>query len=312
MTSPAVDPGTAPIDALAPTVDGRYADALVVVEAVHGDRPARTERTVRTPHFDVTPRDGRILVSHVVPASSIDDDLAGLLQDELFGPGWLRGPDLFERVFTGVVRTSAEDALDSWELFYRNTLARLDELASAGDGARAGGDHSSIAGYAPVHEHALGLLTPGSVLELGSCFGFLSLRVARTDRPTIASDVSRGTVALLEAIAPRLGVRLGTTTADAARFPGPDGLADTVLAVHLLEHLEPAHGAQVVAEALRLAVRRVVVAVPLEDEANETYGHVRTVSLDDLCRWGRSTGLACDVHEFHGGWLVIDKPPQRT
>ena len=121
--------------------------------------------------------------------------------------------------------------------------------------------------------------------------------------------MSRGTVALLEAIAPRLGVRLGTTTADAARFPGPDGLADTVLAVHLLEHLEPAHGAQVVAEALRLAVRRVVVAVPLEDEANETYGHVRTVSLDDLCRWGRSTGLACDVHEFHGGWLVIDKAP---
>ncbi len=314
MSSPAVDPGTAPIDALAPTVNGRYEDALVVVEAVHGDRLERHERTVRTPHFDVTPRGRRVLVSHVVPASSVDDDLAGLLQDELFGPGWLRGPDLFERVFTGVVRTSADDALDSWELFYRNTLARLDELAPAGDGAPvgSGGDHSSIAGYAPVHEHALGLLTPGSVLELGCCFGFLSLRVARTGRATIASDVSRGTVALLEAIAPRLGVRLGTTSADAARFPGPDGLADTVLAVHLLEHLEPAHGARVVAEALRLAVRRVVVAVPLEDEANETYGHVRTVSLDDLCRWGRSTGLAYDVHEFHGGWLVVDKAPQRT
>ena len=63
-----------------------------------------------------------------------------------------------------------------------------------------------------------------------------------------------------------------------------------------------------VAEALRLAARRVVVAVPLEDEADETYGHVRTVSLDDLHRWGRGTGCAYDVHEFHGGWLVIDTP----
>ena len=113
--------------------------------------------------------------------------------------------------------------------------------------------------------------------------------------------------------APRLGVPAEPpTTADAARFPADDGCADTVLAIHLLEHLEPAHGTQVVAEALRLAARRVVVAVPLEDEADETYGHVRTVTLDDLDRWGRGTGCAYDVHEFHGGWLVVDKPPDRA
>ena len=79
-----------------------------------------------------------------------------------------------------------------------------------------------------------------------------------------------------------------------------------MLAIHLLEHLDPAHGGQVLSEALRLAARRVVVAVPLEEEADETYGHVRTVSLDDLRRWGRTTGLAFDVHEHHGGWLVLD------
>ena len=62
------------------------------------------------------------------------------------------------------------------------------------------------------------------------------------------------------------------------------------------------------AEALRLARRRVVVAVPLEDEADETFGHVRTVSLDDLNRWGRSIGRPYDVHELHGGWLVVDQP----
>jgi hypothetical protein len=275
-----------PIDPMAPVVDGRYADPLVVVEAVRGDRGRKGERTVRTAHFDFTPVDRRVHLAHVVPATAVDDDLAGLLHEELFGPGWLRGTDLSERVFTGVVRTSAEDALQSWDLFYRNTMRRLED-----PGARAPcGDHGSIDGYAPVHDHALDLLGAGSVLELGCCFGFLALRIARSGRATTASDVSAGTVQLLTAIAPRLGVDLATETADAARYPAADGCADTVLA-----------------EALRLARTRVVVAVPLEEEADETYGHVRTVTLDDLHRWGRGTGCAYEVHELHGGWLVVDK-----
>ena len=81
-----------PIDPMAPVVDGRYADPLVVVEAVHGDRGRKGERTIRTTHFDLTPVDGRVHVAHVVPATGVDDDLAGLLHEELFGPGWLHGP----------------------------------------------------------------------------------------------------------------------------------------------------------------------------------------------------------------------------
>lgn len=299
------------IDPLAPPVAGRYEDAVVTVSRREGVRPPAAPGTVRTPHFDVTSRNGRVLVSHVVPAAAVDDDLTGLLGEELFEPGWLRGADLFERVFTGVVRTSAPDALGAWQLFYVNTLARLE----AAGGERSSGSHAaapgSIAGYAPVHQHAMDLLRAGSVLELGCCFGFLALRIARTGRAVTASEASPRNVGLLAAVAPRLGVRLRTVTADAARFPAPDGIVETVLAVHLLEHLEPEHGRRVVAEALRLARRRVVIAVPLEDEADETYGHLRTVSLGDLRRWGRGTGLGFDVHEHHGGWLVLDKPPAR-
>lgn len=299
MTSDVV----APIDALAPTVRGRYEDPLVTVEAVHGRRGGRGKRTVRTRHFDLTPSDGHITVAHTVPDDAVDDDLTGLLQDELFGPGWLRGADLFERVFTGVVRTTRDDALDSWEVFYRNTLRRLEAPRPT---PAEGGPHGSIDGYAPVHAHAMDLLTAGSVLELSCCFAFLSARIALTGRATTASDVSAGTMRLLAQLAPRLGVPLTTVTADAARYPGDDASVDTVLAIHLLEHLEPGHGTQVLTEALRLARSRVVVAVPLEDEATETFGHVRTVSLDDLHCWGRGTGQAYDVHEFHGGWLVVD------
>ena len=285
----------APIDALAPLVDGCYADPLVTVGA---HRASPGEPAVRTEHFDVTFTGGGLLVTHAVPPWAVDDNLAGMLNNQLFGPGWLRGSDLFERVFTGVVRTSLEDALTAWELFYRNTTAAL--------AGRARRDPGTIRDYGPVQDHALDLLAGDSALELGCRFGFLSLRVAGTGRATTASDMSPGTVRLLDAMAPLLGVRLGTVTADAARFPAGDGLADTVLAVHLLEHLDADHGAQVLAEAIRLAVRRVVVAVPLETEPDEAFGHVRTVSLDDLHRWGRASGRPFDVHELHGGWLVID------
>lgn len=278
----------APIDAFAPLVDGCYADPVVTVGV---RREPWSDPAVRTEHFDLSFTGGRVRVAHGLAPSDLDGDLAGLLHHELFGPGWLRGGDLFHRVFTGVVRSCTEDAAAAWEGFYRTALTRL----STGRAADA-----------PVHEHAMGLLAGDSVLELGCCFGFPALRLALSGRPTIASDVCGGTVRLLDVVAPRLGVRLGTVMADAARFPAADGVVDTVLAVRLLEHLEPDHGTQVLQEAVRLAARRVVLAVSLESEADETYGHVRTVSLDDLRRWGLATGRPFDVHELHGGWLVVD------
>jgi SAM-dependent methyltransferase len=301
------DTPVTPIDPLAPTVDGRYEDEMVVVRRVRGRQPRPAPAAVRTQHFDVLPVRGRLRISHTVPPEAVDDDLAGMLVSELFGPGWVRGPELFERIFTGVVRSSAAGALDSWELFYRNTLRRLDTEPRPG----ADAPHGSIAGYAPVHEHARELVGPGSALELGCCFGFLSLRLALSGRPTTAADVSPGTVGLLNAVAPRLGADLQTFVADAGRVPAPEDVADTVLAVHLLEHLTPEHGDRAVHEAVRLARRRVVVAVPFEDEPDETYGHLRTVSLEDLDAWGRGTGLDYDVHEHHGGWLLVHAEQKR-
>ena len=301
---------TTPIDALVATVGGRYEDDLVTVQAGANARPRRGLHGVRTAHFDIVPVAGRLSVTHTIPTERIDDDLAGLIVEELFAPGWVRGSEMFERIFTGIVRSSAVDALDSWELFYRNTFRKLGDRRDRGSepGASSFAEHfhGSIAGYAPVYDHACELVLPGSALELGCCFGFLSLRLAAEGHLTTASDVSAGTTRLLAAVAPRLGITLDTIFADAARMPVPARSAENVLVIHLLEHLEPEHGSRVVAEAVRCARGRVVVAVPLEEEADESYGHVRTVSLDDLRTWGAATARPFDVHEHHGGWLVIE------
>lgn len=283
--------------------DGVYRDELVEVRAQAGPTARLGLHTVRTPHFDLTTVDHRAVVVHRLPPERIDDDLSGLLADELFQPGWLRGGELFEHLFTGIVLTSHPDPLVAWERFYRRTLDRVAGTISDGPSA---GAHGTIGDYAPVYARVEEVLAEGTVLELGSCFGFLALRLAQAGRDVTASDISSGTVDLLRAVAPRLGVRLAAHAEDAARVKAADRSVDNVLAIHLLEHLDAAHGARVLAEALRVARRRVVVAVPLEDEADATWGHVRTISLTDLDAWGRATGLPYRVDDHHGGWLVVD------
>lgn len=292
-----------PIDPLPAGRPGWYADDVVDVRRGGPVPPGAT----RTPSFATWTDHGPVHVSHELAPERVDNDLAGLVAEELFAPGWLGGSDLFERVMTGVVVSSADDPAAAWELFYRNTLDRLAELEHSTEQTRTGHVEGSLAAYAPVYAYADGLVGPGTVLELGSCFGFLSLRLARRV-PVTASDATANTVRLLARIAPRLGLAVDTLICDAARVPRPASSYDTVLAIHLLEHLEPDHGAAVLREMQRLARRRVVVAVPFEEEPTAAFGHVRTFDADDLAELGEASGWDWAMHEHHGGWLVLDRP----
>src|ERR1017187_9796540 len=85
------------------------------------------------------------------------------------------------------------------------------------------------------------------VLDLGSCFGFLPLLLAERPANTVtASDLSGGTMGLLSAVAAARGLQVNTLVCDAARIPVPDGWADTVSVIHLLEHVSPDHGRAVI------------------------------------------------------------------
>ncbi|HSX67192.1 mycofactocin oligosaccharide methyltransferase MftM [Nocardioides sp.] len=297
----------APIDPLA-GAPGAYRDDLVeVVRTRHVPIGA-----IRTDSFAFWTDHDRVHLAHDLPAERIDNDLAGLVAAELFAPGWLEGSELFERLMTGLVVSAADDPLSAWTLFYRNTMDRLAQLTSLRPGAATEPHHGalvegSLAGYAPVYRHAAGLIEPGSVLELGSCFGFFSLFAADRFAMT-ASDLSANTVRLLGRVAPLLGRRIETVICDAARVPRPDTSYDTVVALHLLEHLPAEHGAAVVTEMQRLARRRVVVAVPFEDEPTAAYGHVRVFTARTLIEIAIASGWSWTVHEHHGGWLVLDRP----
>jgi SAM-dependent methyltransferase len=230
--------------------------------------------------------DGRL--RHRIPPDELSNDLAGWIADDLVAPGLIPA-SAFEHTFVSVVGSA-------WLPFYRNTLREL---------ARGGAPGGTNAGMAPVHERAAALAA-GSVVELGCCFGFLSLRLAHEGHPVTAVDLSPGAVALLASVAPDLGASLHALVGDAMAVPLADRSAETVFAVHLLEHLPPPLASRVVGEMLRVARRRVVVAVPFEDEPNPTWGHIRTFDLTALDALGAATGHPYAVEEHHGGWLVID------
>ncbi len=295
------------IDPLAPCPRGRYDDHLVGVlrTAAPNGHPDGAVPVVRTDHFCLWERGRRIEVSHWLRPDQLDNDLAGLLADELFAPGWLSGGDIFERVFTGVVRSCVHGPLLAWSTFYGNTLARIHQCLCAPTAADAKA-RTPISAFAPVYAHALQLITAGQVLDVGSCFGFLPLLLAERPANTVtASDLSSGTMRLLKAVAAARGSPLSTLVCEAAHIPVPAGWADTVSVIHLLEHVNPNHGSAVIREALRVARRQVVVAVPIEDQPTAAYGHVRTFDLRQLGELGDRTGRLHSVHEYHGGWLVL-------
>lgn len=293
--------------ALAPGHPGRWSDGRVTV--CHDRRETVPVRLLGgrapdavTEHFRIHRTAQGLVVLHRLFPDELDDDLAGIVSAELGSSGLLDGPEDFRRVFTGVVRSTISEPVTAWSVFYANTLAALAQPGAT----RTGG---SVAAFAPVAARAKELVTGRRVLDLGSCFGFLALRLADSGHQVIASDLCPGTVQLLATVARRLGRSLSTVVCDAARVPLADRSVDTVTMIHLLEHLDPAHGTMALAEALRVARYRVVIAVPFEAEPTAVYGHVRTFDLAALDDLGAHTGLPYEVAEHHGGWLVIDAAP---
>ncbi|QCQ92225.1 mycofactocin oligosaccharide methyltransferase MftM [Rhodococcus sp. SGAir0479] len=264
------------LDSLAPCAPGRWTHDHVTVERVPSG-PITLTRTGTGLH-----------VRHSLHPEALSERLVAEVTASIGDADF--GQTEFELTMVGLVRSTVPDALESWRVYYRNSLAELLD---------------GTADFAPIHDKAAELVR-GSVLDLGSCFGFLPLRLARAGVEVTATDILPGTMTLLAAVAPTLGLELGTLVCDAANVPVPDGSADTVTAVHLLEHVDPATGAAVLAEALRIARERVVVAVPYEDVATACHGHVRTFDADALHDLGVSTGRPFEVFDHHGGWLVVD------
>jgi len=235
--------------------------------------------------------DGR--VQHGLTLDELSDAsvVAGL--ESLVSAGLLRGREAFEAAAVQVITDCADSPQRAWQAFYRNSVAQLRDGSSP---------------FAPVHRRARSLLAGESVLEVGCCFGFLALQCAQDGMAVSALDLCTGALDLLATAAEDFAVPLSTVYGDARALPCASESVDTVTLIHLLEHLDESEVPLALAEALRVARRRVVVAVPFEEQPSPHFGHLQRLTVDDLQRWAAPwTHCYAEIFTDHGGWLVLDK-----
>ena len=224
--------------------------------------------------------------------ATVSDDRIVTALARFASAGALAGQTEFERAFTAVVASSGPREDACWRAFYRNSVAEL-----------RGGQ----AAFSPVHRRARSLLVGRSILEVGCCFGLLALQCDQDGYAVTACDICPGALHLLDDAANTLGLPIITRRGDARALPLATDSVDTVTLIHLLEHLDGPDVAVALREALRVARRRVVVAVPFEERPSAHFGHRQQLTDDDLRAWSTDlTGCTATIFTDHGGWLVLD------
>ena len=209
----------------------------------------------------------------------------------------------FEAAFVALVEAAHQEPDRAWDAFYDNTLARVEGQWGAAAGA------GNIATFSRIWARAATLARGSSVLDVGTCFGFLPLAwAARPGAPVLfAAELSPPAVALAARQVRRLGRSVGVLCADGTQLPLRDRAVSTVLVLHVLEHLDRPASERLLSEALRVADRRVVVAVPIEARPDPLFGHLQVFDLVGLAERGRRTGWQVSLADADGAWLVLDR-----
>jgi SAM-dependent methyltransferase len=265
-------------------------------------------RSIETPHFLVAN-------GHIQPRfpGGVSNELTDHIVAELVPLGLVPDNSAFEQIFVDSVLAGQPDPMRAWAVFYANTMRRLRRPEAA--------DSDSVATFARIYAHALSLVRGATVLDVGCCFGFLPLLAAEQDprRRVIGTDLAPAAAALASRISRAHGSFARFAAADLLALPVADEAVDTVLAIHVLEHLPAEVCTPALAQLRRVARRRVVIAVPLEEVPDPTFGHVQAFDLPALDRIGlgagtsetqETPGWSRAVHAADGGWLVLDRVPQ--
>ena len=254
--------------------------------------------SIETPHFLI--QNGRVLPRY---PDAISNELADHIARELVPLGLVADGSAFEQIFVDTVLATHPEPMQAWTAFYGNTIRRLRRPDPSGT--------DSLATFARIYAHVLSLIRGTTVLDVGCCFGFLPLLAAERypHLRVIGTDLVPASAALASRISRAQGGRTRFLAADLLALPFASQTMDTVLAIHVLEHLPAAACRAALAQLCRVARHRVVIAVPLEATPDRTFGHLQAFDLPRLAGLGDVPGWSRAVHAADGGWLVLDRDP---
>jgi SAM-dependent methyltransferase len=300
-----------------------------LTDCLAGNRPA----TAGSQHFTIyrleaarhTPTAGpELVVVHSFGPEQIDNNLGFYVANELLpllsaARGRLPEPPpaddpfahdqqmLFEQCVGAIVRSMDGSEREAWHRFYVNSLAAL-ERAMQSDQPAA----DFIGPFGAIYRRLMDLARGASLLDAGTCFGFLPLLLARRDAPPnriVGCDLDGALVSFANAYARRAGLtNVSFTVAD---LLGDDlarlGRFDTVSCVHVLEHLAPAQTLAALRALWQCTAQRLIVTVPLEEQPDPRFGHRQTFTTGRLEVLGRELGGRYQTFALHGCWLVVDR-----
>lgn len=261
----------------------------------------------------IEPEPEIVVVHHFTP-HEIDNNIGYFVANELLPLlGTNRQAD-FEQLVGAIVRSMDMNERRAWWRFYDNSLAALARVSDTVE-------TDFIAPFGAIYRQVMRLTLGQSLLDAGTCFGFLPLLFARSG---VLFDLYEGHAQPLQIVGCDLDYALVRLANDYAanrqftsvRFVVADILAaeigrlgrfDTVTAIHLLEHLPAEQTELAISRLWEVTNQRLIISVPLEATPDPRFGHLQVFDEARLVGLAQQVGAQYRYFEFHGGWLMLDK-----
>ncbi|MHB8599262.1 MAG: methyltransferase domain-containing protein [Ktedonobacteraceae bacterium] len=274
-----------------------------------------------TPHFLIFTRSEApsLIVVHWFAPEEIDANIGDYFVQELKSPGILVDEQDFGDLF-GVVVCSLfpHDVHHALHLYGTNTLRHYQHLLKIADDELPA-SQSTIHSFARIYRRVCQLHSGQTFLDVGCSFGFLPLLISAYDSSltrVVGVDIETGPFPIMSAIAAEQHVQninfeQANVLTDTFSTPGH---FDTVVALHVLEHLTEADMYNALLNLLKVTSRRLIIAVPYEDAQPEVvYGHeqlfnrAKLTAIGDWCLQNLEGPGRITVEDCAGGLLLVER-----
>jgi SAM-dependent methyltransferase len=274
-----------------------------------------------TEHFAICqhPTSGQAILLHLFRPEEANADLICFIENELPSSGIIPSTREFGAALFAILASMYSAPRDQQSIWLRFCLNSLNSLRdyTAHPPQSAPAQVSYITPFAAIYRRIFELVTGRSLLDVGCSFGFFPILMAERDHSmhVVGSDVSQDAISFSTTLANAAEVHnLAFHQIDVLSDDFPKlGHFDTVTAIHLLEHLPEEDIPPALDHLLRTAGKRLLIAVPYEEQAQALYGHYQTFRPEKLHQWGkwcieRLEGKGqywCE--ELMGGLLVVEQ-----
>ena len=275
----------------------------------------------KTGHFVVCQKSAqhKFILLHTFSQETINADLICFIEQELASLQLFSSAQEYGAALFAVLAStfpSPRNQLHIWRRFCINTLCLFRSNLSQNE-IFTSQTSIHIAPFTAIYRRVLTLLVGETLLDVGSSFGFFPILAAEHDPRLhiIGYDINPDMIKLSTDLATITNTKhtvfspqdvLAQTFIEQDRF-------DTVTAIHLIEHLTEEQLSLALTHLLQVTRKRLIIAVPYEEEVQPLYGHYQVFSEEKLQAWGKWCAEQLqDIGQYWteqvmGGLLIVER-----